>query len=99
MPTVQLEKAKAYLRIDHSGEDSAIMSMVGSSEAYIRGLCKPFVDEFGDLDVLPPEVEQAVLLLTSHFYSQRGAVTERNTPHEVPFTISALIASHRAGTP
>lgn len=89
LPDIDLEDIKDYLRIDHDGDDVNLALIAESAESYIRSLCRPF-----EVGALPPEIRQAVFVLASHWYDNRGIVGA-DKHREIPYTVSALIANHR----
>ncbi len=93
--TVDLTLVKEYLRIDHNNEDNSLQKLLDAAETYIRGLCVEYVDTDGAWDTLPDDLQTAVLLLTAHFYDHRTVFVSKQSVSELPFSISALIASYR----
>lgn len=94
MSTITLLRAKEYIRVDHSYENHLIQALLDGAETYVRSLCVDYLTEGGEWDDLPNDLQLAVLLLVSHFYDNRGAVADR-AGHEIPFSVSALIANYR----
>ena len=93
--TIDLVEAKAYLRVDHDEDNNNIMFLLSAAEKYIRDLCKPFVDAEGVNVNLPVDLQQAVLLLCSHWYDNRGVLGKSGFLSEVPYAVSCLVANHR----
>ena len=93
--TIALSEAKGYLRIDHNEDDAKVQSILDAAESYIRSLCKPYLNESEQWDTLPPELQQAVLILASHWYDNRGIISQGRHLSELPFSVSALVANHR----
>ena len=93
--TIALSEAKDYLRIDHDEDDAQVQSILDAAESYIRSLCKPYLNESEQWDTLPPELKQAVLILTSHLFENRGVTGRPGVFGELPFSVTALIANHR----
>lgn len=44
---------------------------------------------------VPPDLDQAVLLTTAHFYLNREAVTVGSSPTELPLGVDSLVARYR----
>lgn len=84
---IDLFTIKDYLRVDHELDDISIAGLMEAAEAYVLSLCR-------DFDTMPPEIRQAILILVSHWYDNRGLVTS-DRQQEIPFAVSALIANHR----
>ena len=78
---------KAYLRIDHTEDDTMLANLLDAAEEYVTDLCV-------DLTPVPAPVEQAIKILTCHFYDCRLPSGSKYTG-ELPFSVSALISPYR----
>jgi uncharacterized phage protein (predicted DNA packaging) len=79
------EEIKMYLRIDGVLEDALLDTFKAAAENYLQeaGIKK---------DYEGPTYKLAVLMLITHFYENRGVVTEgRYSTSEIPFGLKALI--------
>ena len=82
---------KNYLRVDHEADDAYIRQLITAADVFI----KAYTD---DLETLPEDLQQAVLLMISHWYDQRSIIDNskaRQTGQEMAFTLSALLANHK----
>ncbi len=84
---VTVSDVKSYLRIDHTEDDAMLADLLAAAEEYITGLCM-------DLTPVPTPVEQAIKILTCHFYDNRLPSGSKFTG-ELPFSVSALTAPYR----
>lgn len=55
-----------------------------------------FIAGYGAAAAVPVEVKHAILMLVSHWYEQRVAVSEK-LMREVPFSVSSLVGLHKRG--
>ena len=97
--TIDLAEAKKYFRVDHDDDDITINFLLDAAEGHLREICKPYVDEEGNRDTLPVGLQQAVMLLASHWYDNRGIIGRKGFVNELPHAIDALIACHREQAP
>ena len=98
MSTVSLETCKEYLRIDHDLDETSLQLLLDAAENHVRALCIPFKNaETGALTALPEQLQAATLLLTAHWYDNRGVMNEgrRGSGVELPYSVSSLLASFR----
>lgn len=69
-----LEKVKANLILEHDADDELLGLYITASTAYAESyqhLSKGFYTE----NPMPPTTEQAVIMLSSHFYESRDGST------------------------
>lgn len=61
-----------------------------------NGVCITFVSGYGAAASVPKAIKQAILLLISHLYENREAVTTSGgAPNELPFAVNALLYPYR----
>lgn len=53
------------------------------------------IDYVAGFSLVPPQLEQAILLLVSHWYKHREAVNVGNIINDVPFGVEALCWPYR----
>ena len=69
-----LDKVKANLIIDHTADDELLLMYITAALSYAESyqhLSDPYYSEHE----LPPTTEQAVIMLSSHFYESRDGST------------------------
>lgn len=88
MSAVSLEEAKAHLRVEFDDDDDYVTGLLEAAEAYLAKVGVSF-----DTPIQAP-VRHAVLLLVSHFYSNRDAATDA-PPKAIEIGVDALIAPYR----
>jgi len=69
-----LEKVKKNLILDHNEDDELIASYITAATSYAEGYQKK-VSGFYDTNPMDPTTEQAVIMLSSHFYESRDGST------------------------
>jgi hypothetical protein len=69
-----LEKVKANLILEHSEDDSILQSYINAAVAYAESYQKKSEGYYTDNPMLPT-TEQAVIMLSSHFYESRDGST------------------------
>ncbi|MGV1682908.1 head-tail connector protein [Sphingopyxis sp. NJF-3] len=91
--SVSLEMAKEQIRVTHDDEDGLIASYIVAANAWLVRYCGDNYDPYA------PELEQAELLLVSHWYENRSTVDSGNViPREIPFSVEALAGPFRLPT-
>ena len=88
MAAVSLSDAKAHLRVNHSGDDIYIASVIEAAEGHVESVGVAIATP------IQPAVRHAVLLITSHFYNHREAVTAEAV-NAMPFGVNALLQPYR----
>lgn len=89
---IELSLVKTHLRVDHGDEDALIQGYLDAALAHVEQHCDRVLVE---TPVLPEEmgltkdVQQAVLLLVGHWYTNREAVASGLT--EVPLAVGRLL--------
>ena len=69
-----LEKVKANLILEHSADDGLLQLYISASVSYAESY--QHLTEFYYTDhQMPPTTEQAVIMLSSHFYESRDGST------------------------
>lgn len=91
MTAVALEDAKAHLRITFAADDAYITGIIQAAENYVESVGVAFATP------IQPAVRHAVLLITSHFYNNREAVTVEAV-NAMPFGVNALLQPFREQT-
>ena len=92
---LDLAKVKLHLRVDGDEEDALIGGYLEAAKAHIEQHCDR---QLVDADPLEPEqmgltrdVEQAILLLVGHWYSNREAVVVGGAPSALPLAVDRLL--------
>mgnify|MGYP003588896868 CR=1 FL=1 len=83
-PPVTVAEAKAYLRIDGEEEDNLLASLISAATMHCEDYLQASLPE-----LVPTPVKQAMLLLVSHFYEQRGG-------ENIPKVVYDLLSPYRA---
>lgn len=92
MSIISVEDAKAHMNIVGDDDNTLIGNKIGAAEAFIdRWLAEPMAD----MDEVPADLKQAVLMLTAHFYENREATLVGISADEVPFGAWDIINQHR----
>lgn len=69
-----LEKVKKNMILDHNEDDELITSYITAATSYAEGYQKK-VSGFYEEHPMDPTTEQAVIMLSSHFYESRDGST------------------------
>ena len=69
-----LDKVKANLIVDHDVDDSLILHYITAATAYAESY-QHILEGFYSSNPMPPTTEQAVIMLSSHFYESRDGST------------------------
>ncbi|MCK8669296.1 head-tail connector protein [Pseudomonas azerbaijanoccidens] len=89
---IDLSLVKTHLRVDHDDEDALIQGYLDAAQVHVEQHCDRVIVE---TPVLPEEmgltkdVQQAILLLVGHWYTNREAVASGLT--EVPLAVGRLL--------
>jgi hypothetical protein len=83
-----------------AGIDEAVLTrLLGAARAYTAAQLGFALDDAVEFpDGTPADVEQAVLMIAAHWFSEREAVAAGVTMMPVPFGYSEIIANHRRWT-
>jgi len=73
-PLVLLEKVKANLILTHSEDDSLLEGFITAAVAYAESYQKK-AENYYQENPMHPTTEQAILMLSSHFYESRDGST------------------------
>lgn len=94
----ELDDLKTYLRIDINDDDKILQSLYLTAENYVHDLVS-FNAKLEDLEKIE-QFNQAVILLTGHWYNARYAVAQTTSAkvnnEEIPFGVNALALQARA---
>lgn len=100
---LNLDQVKAFLRVEHNLDDDYISSLITVAREYVETYQGRLIAErvAEDESEEVPEYEipksyelQAMLLLISHYYDNRQAITAQNMS-EIPYTITRLLYFNR----
>ena len=69
-----LDKVKANLIIDFDVDDSLLLHYITAATAYAESY-QHIPEGFSSSNPMPPTTEQAVIMLSSHFYESRDGST------------------------
>jgi len=69
-----LEKVKANLILEHDADDELLQMYIVTAVSYAESYQHLIKDFYTD-NQLPPTTEQAVIMLSSHFYESRDGST------------------------
>ena len=69
-----LEKVKANLILEHSADDALVQVYISAATAYAESYQHIQEGWYAD-HTMPPTTEQAVIMLSSHFYESRDGST------------------------
>lgn len=89
MASVALADAKAHLRIGFDTDDAYITGIIEAAEDYVETVGVAIATP-----TIQPAVRHAVMLIVSHFYNNREAVTAEAVK-AMPFGVDALLQPHR----
>lgn len=92
MSIIQIEDAKAHMNIVGTDDDTLIASKIDAAEAWIdRWLAAPMAD----MEAVPADLQQAVLMLAAHFYENREATLVGISAEDVPLGVWDILNQHR----
>ena len=69
-----LEKVKANLILEHSADDELLQLLITAATRYAESY-QHRSETYYDTNTMPPTTEQAVIMLSSHFYESRDGST------------------------
>ena len=69
-----LDKVKANLILEHSADDELLQLYISASVSYAESYQHLIANYYTDHQ-MPPTTEQAVIMLSSHFYESRDGST------------------------
>ena len=69
-----LEKVKANLILEHSADDELLQMYITAAVNYAESY-QHLTEDFYNGNPMPPTTEQAVIMLSSHFYESRDGST------------------------
>lgn len=92
---IDLALLKLHLRVDGGEEDDLISGYLEAAKAHIEQHCDRRLVDGEPVDpaemALTRDVEQALLLLVGHWYSNREAVVMSGAPSAVPLAVDRLL--------
>ncbi len=74
MPTELLPKVKDNLILQHNQDDELLLRLIAASISYAESYQHVPKDYYAE-NQIPPTTEQAVIMLSSHFYESRDGST------------------------
>jgi hypothetical protein len=92
-----LPKVKANLILEHDADDELLLALIRAALDYAKEY--QHRQRFGA--TLPAATEQAVIILSSHFYESRDGSTggffadNTNAAHQVWETVNRLLSMHK----
>ena len=95
-----LEKVKANLILDHAADDALLQSYITAAVSYAESY-QHIPEGSYNTSPMPPTTEQAVIMLTSHFYESRDGSTggffadNTNAAQQVWNTVNLLLRLDR----
>jgi uncharacterized phage protein (predicted DNA packaging) len=69
-----LEKVKANLILEHDADDELLQMYITAATRYAESY-QHLTESYYDSNTMPPTTEQAVIMLSSHFYDSRDGST------------------------
>ena len=69
-----LDKVKANLILEHTADDELVQMYIAAATAYAEGY-QHLSEGYYSENAMPPTTEQAVIMLSSHFYESRDGST------------------------
>ncbi len=92
---LDMTTVKMHLRVDGDEEDALIGGYLEAAKAHVEQHCDRKLVEADSLEPdemgLTRDVEQAILLLVGHWYSNREAVVVGGAPSAVPLAVERLL--------
>lgn len=69
-----LPKVKANLILEHDADDELLMGLIRAAVSYAESY-QHIAENYYNENPMPPTTEQAVIMLSSHFYESRDGST------------------------
>ena len=69
-----LEKVKANLILEHTADDELLQMYITAATRYAESY-QHLAESYYSTNTMPPTTEQAVIMLSSHFYESRDGST------------------------
>lgn len=92
---LDMTTVKMHLRVDGDEEDALIGGYLEAAKAHVEQHCDRKLVEAAPVEPdemgLTRDVEQAILLLVGHWYSNREAVVVGGAPSAVPLAVERLL--------
>lgn len=92
---LDMTTVKLHLRVDGDEEDALISGYLEAAKAHVEQHCDRKLVEADPVEPdemgLTRDVEQAILLLVGHWYSNREAVVAGGAPSAVPLAVDRLL--------
>ncbi|MGF6669133.1 phage gp6-like head-tail connector protein [Pseudomonas sp. MWU13-2625] len=92
---LDMTTVKMHLRVDGDEEDALIGGYLEAAKAHVEQHCDRKLVEADPVEPdemgLTRDVEQAILLLVGHWYSNREAVVVGGAPSAVPLAVERLL--------
>jgi len=92
---LDMTTVKLHLRVDGAEEDALIGGYLEGAKAHVEQHCDRKLVETDPVEPdemgLTRDVEQAILLLVGHWYSNREAVVVGGAPSAVPLAVERLL--------
>lgn len=90
MSLVLLATAKQHLNVTTDDDDEIIQAKIDAAEAHIETIVGGTLYNW-----VTPDVREAILQLTGHFYENREATLVGVSAEEIPFGVWQLLAAYR----
>jgi uncharacterized phage protein (predicted DNA packaging) len=92
MSIISVDVSKAHMNVVGTDDDTLIASKIEAAEAWIdRWLSEPMAD----MEEVPADLKQAVLMLAAHFYENREATLVGLSAEDVPLGVWDILTQHR----
>lgn len=92
MPIIDLDAAKSHLNVTTDADDAVITIQIAAAELWIgRWLPVPLAE----MEEVPADLRQAVLMLVGHWYENREATIVGVNAEAIPFGVQEIIDAHR----
>ena len=71
---ILIEKVKANLILEHDSDDEFLQQLITAAVSYAESY-QHIAEGYYSANAMPPTTEQAVIMLSSHFYESRDGST------------------------